>query len=161
GRDRSTVALQPKRPRTDSPIRDMAAPRWSRLALRALCTTVAFAVVRWAAPAWCGREADAWYRGDEALVPALAAEQVAFETEDTALRSTDSHDRYVGEWALVTHQMTALGLGQLILAHPTWKKRYATPLRQAALRSFLPEMRDFGTEAWQGEDAIASVASDH
>jgi hypothetical protein len=129
--------------------------------MRAVCTLVAIAVVRWAAPAWFGQQAEAWYRGDEEHVRALAAEQVRFEAEDSALRSRDPDNRYVGEWALVTHQMTALGLGQMILAHPAWKSAYATTMREAALRSFLPEMRDFGTDAWHGEDALASLESAH
>lgn len=119
---------------------------------------IAVAVVRWAAPTWCGREADAWYRGDEDHVRALAAEQITFEADDSFLREAGSDNRYVGEWALVTHQMTALGLGQLIVAHPTWKDTYAATMREAALRSFLPEMRDFGTKAWNGEDALVSLA---
>ena len=135
--------------------------RWSRLAVRAACTFLALGVVRWAAPAWCGQDAEAWYRGDQNLVRALAAEQVEFEADDSVLRDRDPDNRYVGEWALVTHQMTALGLGQTILAHPDWKATYAKPMRDAALRSFLPEMRDFGTQAWHGEDALESLASDH
>jgi hypothetical protein len=57
--------------------------------------------------------------------------------------------------------MTALGLAQLVLAHPEWKDEYRHPLRDAALRSFLPEMRDFGTRAWDGEDALESVGGAH
>lgn len=103
---------------------------------------------------WCGRDADAWYDGSPALEHALALELVAFEAEDTEARAAHSN-RYAGEWALVTHQMVALGLSQLCMAHPEWKEEFAPVARTAALRSFLPEMRDFGTEAWD-EDALSA-----
>ncbi|MSP56049.1 MAG: hypothetical protein EXR69_10655 [Myxococcales bacterium] len=102
---------------------------------------------------WCGRDADGWYDGSPALERALAMELVGFEAEDTETRAAGS-SRYAGEWALVTHQMVALGLAQLCMSHPEWRAEFAPVARTAALRSFLPEMRDFGTEAW-GEDALS------
>ncbi len=128
---------------------------------RALGVLIALAATRLGAPAWYGIEATSWLDGDEQVVRALAAEMVGFETADTATRATDPQNRFAGEWALVTHQMTALGLAQVILAHPDWKTTYAPTMRTAALRSFLPEMRDFGTRAWDGEDALQSLSSDH
>ena len=112
---------------------------------------------------WCGREADAWLRGEPTTQQALANEQVAFEAADDELRvgQKPEKDRFAGEWALVTHQMTALGLAQLCLVHPEWKERYVTALTRAAIKSFLPEMRDFGTRAWHGEDAMASLGGSH
>ena len=118
---------------------------------------VAIGATRLGAAAWYGREAKAWLDGDEQVVRALSAEMVGFETADTATRATDPENRFAGEWALVTHQMTSLGLAQVVLAHPEWKSAYAPTVRTAALRSFLPEMRDFGTRAWDGEDALASL----
>jgi hypothetical protein len=118
--------------------------------------------VRIAVPWWCGREADAWYRGDADSQRELAAELVAFEASDDASRiAAKPGDRFAGEWALVTHQMTALGLAQLCLAHPEWSPWLAPVVTVAAAKSFRPEMRDFGTRAWKGEDALASLAGDH
>ena len=57
--------------------------------------------------------------------------------------------------------MTALGLAQLCLAHPDWRPRYAPVVTRAALKSWLPEMRDFGTAAWHGEDALAALDGPH
>lgn len=124
-----------------------------------LALAVGYAFPGW----WCGREADAWLRGEPALEQALAEEQIAFEAADDALRGGPKagNDRFAGEWALVTHQMTALGLAQLCLAHPEWKERYVPALTHAAIKSFLPEMRDFGTRAWHGEDAMASLGGSH
>jgi len=113
--------------------------------------------LRLGVPAWCGRDAPRWYDGDPALQRAFAAELVEFEAHDSADRKAHTN-RFAGEWALVTHQMVALGLAQLCLAHPAWKSEYAPVAKQAALRSFLPEMRAFGTEAWRGEDALSTAA---
>jgi hypothetical protein len=124
---------------------------------RAVLTLLALGAVRLAAPRWFGRDATAWLDGAPNVVRGLCAEQVAFEAADTTTRATHPDDRFAGEWALVTHQMTALGLAQVVLAHPEWKSAYAPTLRTAALRSWLPEMREFGTRAWNGEDALDSV----
>ena len=124
---------------------------------RAFVVLVAIGAVRLGAASWYGREAGAWLDGDEEVVRGLSAELVGFEAADTKTRATHPEDRFAGEWALVTHQMTALGLAQVVLAHPEWKSAYAPTLRTAALRSFLPEMRGFGTKAWHGEEALASL----
>ena len=128
---------------------------------RSIAVVLAIVIVRCAPAAWFGRDAAAWRRGDPALQARLAQELVAFEARDDARRLVPAIDRYAGEWALVTHQMAALGLGQLCLAHPEWTARYAKEITRAATKSFLPEMRDFGTRAWNGEDALASLDGDH
>ena len=130
---------------------------------RAIPLVVALLVARAFPPWWCGRDADAWIRGDPSLQRAFADELVAFEESDDRHRgaATPAQDRFEGEWALVTHQMTALGLAQLCLAHPSWKARYVPAITRAAIKSFQPEMRDFGTRAWNGEDALASLDGAH
>src|SRR5438045_2090814 len=90
--------------------------RWLARAVAFVCACL---VVRLLVPWWCGRDADAWYRGDAESQRELAAELVAFEATDDAARVVPGN-RFDGEWALVTHQMIALGLGQLCLAHPAW-----------------------------------------
>jgi hypothetical protein len=137
-----------------------AARRWLR---RAMALGVALGVVRLLAPWWCGRDADGWFRGDPALQRQLAEQLVRFEARDDAQRGATGPDgnRFAGEWALVAHQMTALGLAQLCLAHPDGQPRYVPTVRAAAVKTFLPEMRDFGTLAWSGEDALASLEGPH
>jgi hypothetical protein len=131
-----------------------------RLAFRRAVALVAALGVAYAFPSWwCGREASAWYRGDSRPQGALAEELVAFEASDDANRV--GAGRFAGEWALVTHQMVALGLAQLCLAHPEWTDRYAKTITRAAVKSFQPEMRNFGTRAWHGEDALASLGTSH
>jgi len=138
---------------------------WKRVGIRVLCLILGLAAARLFAPWICGLDARAWFDGDERLQDGLAEQLIAFETSDDAERARSAHgapsDRFAGEWALVTHQMTALGLAQLCLAHSERCARYAPLATQAALKSFLPEMRDFGTRAWHGEDALQSVAGNH
>src|SRR4051794_13590842 len=112
---------------------------------RILAIVLAVAVVRCVAPTWCGRDAEAWRRGDAALTNALAEELIRFEARDDAESAARSTNRFVGEWALVTHQMVALGLAQLTLADPARRARFVPVITRAAVKCFLPEMRDFGT----------------
>lgn len=132
-----------------------------RCGVRLVPLALALLAVRLVTPWWCGLDAGRWYSGDEALAMRLANEAVAFETADDAARAAPTSDRFAGEWALVTHQMTALGLAQLCLAHPELRERLAPEITRAALKSFRPEMRAFGTRAWGGEDAMASLGSGH
>jgi hypothetical protein len=133
------------------------ARRWSS---RAAALVAGLVVARLAVPWWCGRDATAWLDGDPEVQRALATELVVFEASDDALRAGGG-TRFDGEWALVTHQMVALGLAQLCLAHPAWAAELAPVATRAAAHSFLPEMRGFGTQAWHGEDAMASLDGDH
>jgi hypothetical protein len=128
---------------------------------RALAVLLAIGAVRIGAPQWYGSKANAFFDGEPTAVRGFSASLVEFEREDTATRAQHPENRYAGEWALVTHQMAALGLGQVVLANPQWKGDYGPSLRLAALRSFLPEMRDFGTRAWHGEDALKSLDGNH
>jgi hypothetical protein len=132
--------------------------RHRRWLARGFAAVVASAFVRIAVPWWCGRDAAAWLADDRDVEDALAEQVIAFETDDAAAPATD---RFTGEWALVTHQMTALGLAQLCLRDPAQRARLAPLVTRAATRSFAVEMRGFGTRAWRGEDAMASLDGDH
>ncbi len=126
--------------------------------MRAAALGCALLAVRLFVPWWCGRDASGWYRGDAELQRELAVKAAAFEATDDA---TPPAGRFAGEWALVTHQMTALGLAQLCLARPDWRPWLAPIVTTAAAKSFLPVMREFGTRAWHGEDALASLGGEH
>jgi hypothetical protein len=107
-----------------------------------------------------GFRAKAFYEGDPTVTLALAQNLVDFEARDDTARRVKSPSRFEGEWALVTHQMVALGLAQLCLAHPEQRERLLPIVANAAQKSFRREMRDFGTGAW-GEDALATLGSSH
>jgi hypothetical protein len=138
---------------------------WKRLAIRVFGLMLGLSAARLFAPWVCGVDARRWLEGDAALQQGLAQELIAFEASDDAeraqARQAAAADRFAGEWALVTHQMTALGLAQLCLAHPELRARYAPLATQAAQKSLLPEMRDFGRRAWHGEDALNSLEGSH
>ncbi|GAB2520271.1 hypothetical protein [Nocardia heshunensis] len=106
---------------------------------------------------WCGRDADAWYRGDPGRVRGLAEEMVAYEAADDQQRSGNAD----GMWGLLAHQMTALGLAQVVLAHPEWRDRYAPIATKAAAKSLRANMRSEFTAAWHGEDGITVPDSPH
>ena len=141
------------RPFTGEPQEGRAAGVRLPFMKRGLVVLVAVLAVRLGAPAWYGRMAN-----DDELQRGLSAEVMRFETTES---EKPAKDRYSGEWALVTHQMAALGLAQAVLAHPELKSAYGPTLRKAALRSWQPDMRGFGTRAWRGEDALASVEGEH
>ncbi|MEV6279827.1 hypothetical protein [Nocardia sp. NPDC051832] len=107
---------------------------------------------------WCGRDADNWFRGDPALARGLAEELVAFQAEDDRRRAAGA-EGLTGMWGLLEHQMTALGLSQVSLAHPQWRERYAPIATRAAAKSLLPAMRAEFTSAWHGEDGLAVPGS--
>jgi hypothetical protein len=132
--------------------------RWGLRALSAVCGVALCGLVT---PAWCGTDADRWLDGDHALARSLADQAIAFEDKDDAAQPPAVVHRFAGEWALVTHQMTALGLAQLCLAHPEDRAALAPQVTRAALKSFRREMRRFGTDAWGGEDAMASLGGSH
>jgi hypothetical protein len=122
-----------------------------------VAVTVAVALPNW----WCGREADAWYRGDAERVHGLAEEMVAFEADDDHRRATGSAGVIDGMWGLLTHQMTALGLAQVCLSHPGWRDRYAPVATRAAAKSLAPELRTVFTDAWHGEDGETGLDGPH
>jgi hypothetical protein len=127
--------------------------------IRPLALGCALLASRLVAPWWCGHDASRWLAGDRTIEVELGDELTQFEAADDLARQAPAADRFRGEWALVTHQMTALGLAQICLAHPEERARLAPEVTRAARKSFLPEMRDFGTRAWHGEDAMASLGS--
>jgi hypothetical protein len=129
-----------------------------RLLELAVFVAAAALVPRW----WCGREAGAWLSGDLATERALAdaVEARALRgVRPSDLRTGSAH--FDGEWALVENQMTVLGLGQIAREHPSALMRYLPAMREAALAMLTPEARAFGTLAWDGEDGLEHLESDH
>ncbi|WP_405135870.1 hypothetical protein [Nocardia sp. NBC_01388] len=86
---------------------------------------------------------------------------MAFEADDDQRRATGPGAEFDGMWGLLAHQMTALGLAQVCLAHPEWRQRYAPIVTRAAAKSLLPEMRAEFTAAWKGDDGSADLSTPH
>lgn len=104
-----------------------------------------------------GRDGDALFDGETSAQDALArtvADYVARDTRAGAFHTGST--RFDGEWALVTSQMAALGLSQVILAHPELRDRYLPALRAAVDHLLRPETFAFGTQAW-GAYALDSL----
>lgn len=97
----------------------------------------------------CGWDTEALYAGalaaQDDLARAVAASAMGEAT--AGVRTGDA--RFDGEWALVTQQMTLLGLGQVALAHPTRRVAYLPVLERCAARLLTPEATAFGTSAWR------------
>ncbi len=136
----------------------MIARAW---AARLTAFAAALLASRLVTPALSGVDAGGWLDGDPKLAHALADELIAFERSDDLTARAPPADRFSGEWALVTHQMTAIGLAQICLAHADEPCALAHEVTRAALKSFRPEMRSFGTAAWDGEEAMASLKGPH
>ncbi len=140
-------------------MEDPAAPTspWRRRLLTACCVVATAAVVP---RALVGREADALFDGDRDAQDGLARAVAAYVTRDVGEGSFHTGSkRFDGEWALVTHQMAALGLAQVIAAHPELRARYLPALRRAVDDLFRPATWAFAREAW-GHDPLESLDTD-
>jgi hypothetical protein len=108
----------------------------------------------------CGREAGALFDGDLSAEDALAREVAAYVAPGAAPPSFKTGSpRFDGEWALVTYQMAALGLGQVALAHPERRDAYLPAIEACVDRLLAPESTAFGAEAW-GERGLAHLESE-
>lgn len=111
-------------------------------------------------PAWlCERDADALYRGEEEAQLELArAVAASIKRGVTTAQFSTGSARFDGEWALVTHQMAVLGLGQVILEHPEAREELLPALSTAVDRLVASETHEFGTRAW-GEQGLNNLGS--
>ena len=125
---------------------------WARVVVPLV---LALVVGTWAPARLVGSDADAVYdaRLDVTMPRALALAHDIMEGAGPGDLTT-GNARYDGEWALVTHQMTILALGQVLLAH-AHRADVADALMPAIRRSTVallaPETRAFATEAWGGD----------
>jgi hypothetical protein len=108
---------------------------------------------------WCDRGGQALFEGRPGSAAPLAREVGAWMVAGVdADRFSTGSSRFDGEWALGTHQMALLGLGQTVLQHPDLREEL-TPAMDAGLTRLLePSTRSFGTEAW-GEDGLRALDS--
>lgn len=122
-------------------------PRRARLAITAACVLALAAVLP---RSLVGREAGALFAGDAAAAQDALARTVAADVlRDTGVAAFHTGSaRFDGEWALVTSQMSALGLSQVILAHPGLRARYLPPLRLAVDHILRPQTFAFAAQAW-------------
>lgn len=105
-------------------------------------------------------DASALFQGDAAIEAALARGVVDdLEAGVTTASFHTGSPRFDGEWALGTYQMAALGLGQVVLAHPELKAELVPSIEASLERLLAPETTAFGAEAW-GAAPLADLATD-
>ena len=110
---------------------------------------------------WCGAGAAALYDGDVEAQEALAREVAAYVGAGVSTGSFSTGSaRFDGEWTVVTHQMAALGLGQIVLAHPERRAEHLPVIEASIERLLAPEATAFGAEAWH-ERGLEALGSEH
>jgi hypothetical protein len=127
------------------------------LARIAVIVVTAAILPRW----WCGRGAAAWLADDVAAQRALGDVVAARASRGVSPNGLHTGSaQFDGEWSLVTNQMTALGLGQIVLAHRSERERYLPAIESAVSHALTTDARAFGTALWS-EDGLATLESDH
>lgn len=115
------------------------------------CFTLTMAwLPRW----WCGRSADDYYDGERSTQHELArwvARRVV-EHPAATFYQTDSL-RFEGQSAVAIYQMTLLGLGQIVLEHPTLRAEYLPAMQRAADRLVDPETLRYAATVY-GEHGV-------
>lgn len=131
-------------------------------ASRALAVLAAACAAAWCAPGYLlSLGADALYDGEAAAQLALArgvAGRVGAVGGRSAPRTGSA--RFDQEWALVTDQMTVLGLAQVVRAHPQAATELGPAMARSARALAAPESFSFGAEAW-GTPLPAALAPAH
>jgi hypothetical protein len=93
---------------------------------------------------WCGRGADALFKGKLSAQEPLAREIINMVEEgvDSSDFNTGSDD-VNGEWAWTTYQMVAMGLCQMVIEHPEKKAEYLPVIDGCIERLQSREMNEF------------------
>ncbi len=106
-------------------------------------------------------QADAVFAGDLSTQKVLANQVIADIQKgiDAPAFQTGS-DRFNSEWTVATYQMIALGLSQMVLAHPELREEYSPIIEICLERLLAPKTLAFGAEAW-GQDALSDLSSNH
>ncbi len=114
------------------------------------------AAFAWTVPRlWCGRHAKAFLEGGEAMWTAIADEVARQDVPEPSDFTTGS-ERFDGEWAFATCQMTIMGLGQVIRALPGKREKYLPAMRECARAMQTPQMLEFASAAW-GEEGLSAL----
>ena len=98
----------------------------------------------------------AWWEGDPAAVLPLAR-TVASRAATGAVDVETGLPLFDAEWTLVTCQMTAIGLSQVLRSSPEQRPELLPGIRACAARLVDPTTRQMGTERWR-EDGWSEAA---
>lgn len=119
---------------------------------------VLFIAALWWIPAWwCGRDAARWLGPDAAYPVGLSREVAATIKAGVSEENfTNATSLFRNEWQFGTYQMGALGLLQVIRAHPETRAEFLPSVEQAIDRLLSPNVRAFDLRMWQ-EDPLDSL----
>lgn len=110
----------------------------------------------------CEREASGWFDGEPDKVDALARQVAAWTSMDLAPESFQTGSgRFDGEWQFGTYMMAAMGFGQTVLDRPERRDEALARMERCLDMMLASHVHAFDTAAWKGEDALASLESDH
>lgn len=126
--------------------------------MRSLAQRAPRALIRAAAIVTCaaivprcvaGHPAGGLWDDDLGSQDGLAREVAAQVTSGVAASAFHTGSaRFDGEWAFGTFTMAAVGLGHVILAHPSRRDAYVPAMERCAAELVSRETNAFGTEAW-------------
>lgn len=110
---------------------------------------------------WHGQTMQALVEGQPATQDALARGVIRIVDQNTgSAASATGNARFDGEWRMITEQMTALGLGQLVLERPERRAEYLPVIARCVERSMKDDVTAFGRDAW-GRRGFDDLDSDH
>lgn len=112
-------------------------------------------------PRWiCGRWADDYFDGELAAQSALAGHVAQSVTQAAQPTIYQSHNlRFDGQSAVAAYQMATLGLGQIVLQHPSQKERFLPAMNEAARRLVDPATLAYAARAY-GAHGVTHLAPD-
>ena len=115
--------------------------------IRRLCIFLLGLLTLLTVPSWlCGLESGALFDGGlEAQLPLVRA--VAAHSA-SPIRFDTGSPRFDGEWRFVTLQMSVLGLGQFIRAHPEQRAMWMPAIERCIDRMIAADTLAFGTDPW-------------
>jgi hypothetical protein len=108
---------------------------------------------------WHEQSVEALAKDDAAAEQALARGVIQMvDRSSSSAGSLTGSARFDGEWRMVTEQMTALGLGQLVLEQPELRAEYLPVIARSVERLQREDVTAFGQDAWgrRGFDDLES-----
>ena len=118
---------------------------------------VFLATLRLLPPAWCGRNAGAWWRGDVELQARLGRGVERWISRPMAADQFLTGDQtFDGEWLFGTFQMAILGSAQLAREHPELRADCLRRMELAEDRMLTDQVRQFDRREWK-EDPIDAL----
>lgn len=124
---------------------------------RAVLLAVFLVTLRLLPPAWCGRNAGAWWRGDVELQARLGSSVERWISRPlVADQFLTGEQTFDGEWLFGTFQMAILGSAQIAREHPELRADCLRRMELAEDRILEDKVRHFDRHEWK-EDPIDSL----